>query len=172
MSNLFILLSVGHCVLCLIHTPTPHSLIIAWQTHVSSNYWVGQLECIFMQTNNEQKNDLSQQSLGFRIWIYFCCILINIAVATFLIVSKLIIIILWPLVRLSLILEYLSLKLRNALLEERLKNLSEEEEESDSRTWKMNSKSKVIDCLWCITVYTVYISYSRNSQLPPLSQRL
>jgi len=85
-----------------------------------------------MQTNNEEKNDLSQESLGFRIWIYFCCILINIAVAIFLIVSKLIIIILWPFVRLSLFLEYLNLKLRKTLLEEKLKTLSEEE--SDSRT--------------------------------------
>ena len=94
-----------------------------------------------MQTNNKQKYDLSQHSLGFRIWIYFCCILINIAVTIFLIVSKLIIIILWPFVQLSLLLEYLSLKLKKAILEEKLKTLSEEE--SDSRTWKMNSKSKV-----------------------------
>ncbi len=85
-----------------------------------------------MQANNKQKNDLSQQSLGFRIWIYFCCILINIAVAIFLIVSKLIIIILWPFVRLSLLLEYLNLKLKTTILEENLKNLSEVE--SDSRT--------------------------------------
>lgn len=85
-----------------------------------------------MQTNKKQKNDLSQDSLGFRIWIYFCCILINIAVATFLIVSKLIIIILWPFVWLSLFLEYLNLKLKKTILEENLKTLSEEE--SDSRT--------------------------------------
>ena len=85
-----------------------------------------------MPTNNKQKNDLSQDSLGFRIWIYFCCILINIAVAIFLIVSKLIIIILWPFVQLSLFLEYLNLKLKKTILEEKLKNLSEEE--SDSRT--------------------------------------
>ena len=85
-----------------------------------------------MQTSNEPKNDLSQESLGFRILIYLGCILINIAVAIFLIVSKLIIIILWPLVRLSLLLEYLNLKLRKTLLEEKLKTLSEKE--SDSRT--------------------------------------
>jgi len=85
-----------------------------------------------MQTNNKQNHDLSQDSLGFRIWIYFCCILINIAVAIFLIVAKLIIIILWPFVRLSLLLEYLSLKLQHTILTENLKNLSEKE--SDSRT--------------------------------------
>jgi len=85
-----------------------------------------------MPTNNKQKNDLSQDSLGFKIWIYFCCILINIAVAIFLIVSKLIIIILWPFVWLSLCLEYLNLKLKTTILEEKLKTLSEEE--SDSRT--------------------------------------
>ena len=85
-----------------------------------------------MQTNNKQKHDVSQESLGFRIWIYFCCILINIAVAIFLIVSKLIIIILWPFVRLSLVLEYLNLKLKKTILEENLKNLSDVE--SDSRT--------------------------------------
>ena len=94
-----------------------------------------------MQTNNKQKHDVSQESLGFRIWIYFCCILINIAVAIFLIVSKLIIIILWPFVRLSLVLEYLNLKLKKTILEEKLKNLSEEE--SDSKTRKTNSKTKV-----------------------------
>jgi hypothetical protein len=54
------------------------------------------------------------------------------AVAIFLIVSKLIIIVLWPFVRLSLSLEYLNLKLKKTLLEEKLKTLSEEE--SDSRT--------------------------------------
>jgi Na+-translocating ferredoxin:NAD+ oxidoreductase RnfD subunit len=85
-----------------------------------------------MRNNNKQNNDLSQCSFRFRIWIYFCCILINIAAVTFLVVSRLIIIILWPLVRLSLILEYLNLKLRKKLLEERLKNLSEVER--DSRT--------------------------------------
>ena len=85
-----------------------------------------------MRTKNEHNNDLSQCSLGFKIWIYFCCILINIAVVTFLITSKLIIIVLWPLVRLSLILEFLNLKLKKKLLEEKLKSLSEVER--DSRT--------------------------------------
>ena len=94
-----------------------------------------------MQTNNKQENDLSQESLGFRIWIYFCCILINIAVAIFLIVSRLIIIILWPFVRLSLILEYLNLKLKKTILEEKLKNLSEVE--SDSRTGKRTPNQKL-----------------------------
>ena len=105
-----------------------------------------------MQTNNKQKNDLSQQSLGFRIWIYFCCILINIAVAIFLIVSKLIIIILWPFVRLSLLLEYLNLKLKTTILEENLKNLSEVE--SDSRTWKTNSKS-IVKFWYCVITYSI-----------------
>ena len=85
-----------------------------------------------MQTSNKQKNDLSHESLRLKIWIYFCCILINTAVVIFLIVAKLIIIILWPFVQLSLILEYLSLKLKHTILTENLKNLSEEE--SDSRT--------------------------------------
>ena len=80
-----------------------------------------------MENRNKQKHDLSQDSLGFRIWVYFCCILINTAVAIFMIVSKLIIIILWPLVRLSLILEYLNLKLKKVILTENLKNLSEKE---------------------------------------------
>jgi hypothetical protein len=85
-----------------------------------------------MWTNNKQNNDLTQCSLGFKTWIYFCCILINIAVVIFLVTSRLIIIILWPLVRLSLILEFLNLKLRNKILKENLKNLSEVER--DSRT--------------------------------------
>ena len=80
-----------------------------------------------MKNRNIQKHDLSQDSLGFRIWIYFLCVVINIAVAIFMIVSKLIIIILWPFVRLSLFLEYLNLKLKNAILTENLKNLSEKE---------------------------------------------
>ena len=80
-----------------------------------------------MENRNIQKHDLSQDSLGFRIWIYFLCVVINIAVAVFMIVAKLIIIILWPFVRLSLLLEYLSLKLKNAILTENLKNLPEKE---------------------------------------------
>ena len=80
-----------------------------------------------MDNRNNQKHDPKQESLGFRIWIYFLCVVINIAVAVFMIVSKLIIIILWPLVRLSLILEYLNLKLKNVILRENLKNLSEKE---------------------------------------------
>ena len=48
-----------------------------------------------MENRNIQKHDLSQDSLGFRIWIYFLCVVINIAVAVFMIVSKLIIIVLW-----------------------------------------------------------------------------
>ena len=79
-----------------------------------------------------KKQDPKQESLGFRIWIYFLCVVINVAVAIFMIVSKLIILILWPLVRLSLILEHLNLKLKKFILEENLKNLSETE--SDSKT--------------------------------------
>jgi len=78
------------------------------------------------------KHDLKQESLGFRIWIYFLCVVINIAVAIFMIVSKLIILILWPLVRLSLILEHLNLKLKKAILEEQIRNLSEAENDSST----------------------------------------
>ena len=76
---------------------------------------------------NNQEHDLKQESLGFRIWIYFLCIVINIAVTIFMIVSRLIIIILWPIVRISLILEHLNLKLKKVILEEQIKNLSEKE---------------------------------------------
>ena len=79
-----------------------------------------------------KKQNPQQESLGFRIWIYFLCVIVNIAVAIFMIVSKLIIIILWPLVRISLILEHLNLKLKKAILEEQIKKLSEAE--NDSRT--------------------------------------
>ena len=85
-----------------------------------------------MWTNNKQNNDLSQCSLGFKTWIYFCCILINIAVVIFLVTSRLIIIILWPFVQLSLCLEYLNLKLKKTILEENLKNLSEVESDSET----------------------------------------
>ena len=44
-----------------------------------------------MENTPNQKHDLSQESLGFKIWTYFYCILINIAVVIFMIVSKLII---------------------------------------------------------------------------------
>jgi hypothetical protein len=70
-----------------------------------------------MHTKNKQK-DISQHSLGFRIWIYFCCTLINTAVVIFLIVSRIIIMILWPFVLLSLLLENLNLKLKKTILEE------------------------------------------------------
>ncbi len=83
-----------------------------------------------MENRNNQKRDLKQKSLGFKIWIYFLCVVINIAVAIFMIVSKLIIIILWPLVRLSLILEHLNLKLKKVILVEQLKNLSEADSDS------------------------------------------
>jgi hypothetical protein len=83
-----------------------------------------------MENNNNQKDDLKQYSLGFQIWIYFCCILVNTAVVIFMIVSKLIIMLLWPFVQLSLFLEYLNLKLKKTLLEEKLKNLSEMEGDS------------------------------------------
>jgi hypothetical protein len=83
-----------------------------------------------MENRNNKKH--SQESLGFKIGIYFCCILINIAAAIFLIVSRLIIVILWPIVRLSLILEYLNLKLRNVILKEKLKNQSEMEGDSST----------------------------------------
>ena len=85
-----------------------------------------------MENRNNQEHDPKQESIGFRIWIYFLCVVINIAVAIFMIVSKLIIIILWPLVRLSLILEHLNLKLKKVILEEQIKKLSEAE--NDSRT--------------------------------------
>ena len=84
-----------------------------------------------MQTNNKQKDDLSQQSLGFRIWINFCYILINTAVLIFLIASKLIIIILRPFVWLSLFLENLNLKLRITVIKENLKYQPEEEGDSE-----------------------------------------
>ena len=84
-----------------------------------------------MQTNNKQKNDLSQESLGLKIWIYFCCILLNTAVVIFLVVTRLIIIILWPFVWISLLLENLSLKLRTTILEENFKSQSEKENQND-----------------------------------------
>ena len=84
-----------------------------------------------MQTDNKQK-ELSQHSLGFRIWIYSCCVLINTAVVIFLVVTRIIIMILWPFVLLSLLLENLNLKLKKTILEENLKNLSEVESDSET----------------------------------------
>ena len=81
--------------------------------------------------NNKQKNDLAQQSLGVKIWINFCYILINTAVLIFLIVTKLIIIILRPFVWLSLFLENLNLKLRITVIKENLKYQPEEEGDSE-----------------------------------------
>jgi hypothetical protein len=81
---------------------------------------------------NNQEHDPKQESLGFRILIYFLCVVINIAVTIFMIVSKLIIIILWPLVRLSLILEHLNLKLKKVILEEQIRNLSEADNDSST----------------------------------------
>ena len=80
-----------------------------------------------MQTDNKQKHDLSHASLGLKIWIYFCCVVLNTVVVIFLVVTRLLIIILWPFVQLSLILEYLSLKLKNTVLKENLKSQSENE---------------------------------------------
>ena len=85
-----------------------------------------------MENKNNQENDLKQCSIGFRIWIYLCCILINTAVLIFLSTTKLIIIILWPFVRLSLFLECLNLKLQNTMLKEKLKKLSEMENDPHS----------------------------------------
>jgi hypothetical protein len=91
-----------------------------------------------MQTHNKQKNDISQESLGLRIWINFCWILLNTvvlifltAVLIFMVASRLIIIILWPIVRFSLILETLNLKLKNVIIKERLKILEEERDNED-----------------------------------------
>ena len=81
---------------------------------------------------NNQEHDLKQESLGFRIWIYFLCIVINIAVTIFMIVSRLIIIILWPIVRISLILEHLNLKLKKVILEEQIRKLSEADNDSST----------------------------------------
>ena len=85
-----------------------------------------------MKNKKNQEHNSQQKSLGFRIWIYFLCVVINIAVAIFMIVSKLIILLLWPLVRLSLILEHLNLKLKKAILEEQIRNLSETENDSST----------------------------------------
>lgn len=81
---------------------------------------------------NNQEHDPKQESLGFRILIYFLCVVINIAVTIFMIVSRLIIIVLWPLVRLSLILEHLNLKLKKVILEEQIRNLSEADNDSST----------------------------------------
>ncbi len=80
-----------------------------------------------MQTDNKQ-NDLSLASLGKRICINFCCILINTAVLIFLIVTRLIIIILWPIVWFSLTVENLNLKLRLTILKENSKTMEEDDE--------------------------------------------
>ena len=85
------------------------------------------MEKIPMKNHNPK-----QESIGFKIWIYFLCVVINIAVTIFMIVSKLIIIILWPLVRLSLILEHLNLKLKKVILEEQIRNLSEADNDSST----------------------------------------
>ena len=85
-----------------------------------------------MENRNNQEHAPKQESLGFRILVYFLCVVINIAVTIFMIISKLIIIILWPFVRLSLILEHLNLKLKKAILEEQIKKLSEAENDSST----------------------------------------
>ena len=85
-----------------------------------------------MENRNNQEHDPKQESLGFRILVYFLCVVINIAVTIFMIISKFIIIILWPFVRLSLILEHLNLKLKKAILEEKIKKLSEAENDSST----------------------------------------
>jgi hypothetical protein len=83
-----------------------------------------------MHTNNKKKNDLSLASLGLRICINFCWILLNTAVIIFLVVTRLIIIILRPFVWLSLILENLNLKLKLTILKENSKYQSENESDS------------------------------------------
>ena len=83
-----------------------------------------------MQTNNKQKSDLSHASLGVRIWINCCWAVINTAVLIFLVVTRLIIIILFPFVLLSLFIENLNLKLRKAILEKNLKSPSDKESNS------------------------------------------
>lgn len=80
-----------------------------------------------MQTNNKQNNNLSLASLGKRICINFCWILLNTAVLIFMIVTRLIIIILWPIVWFSLTVENFNLKLKLTILKENLKSQSEEE---------------------------------------------
>ena len=94
-----------------------------------------------MKSGNNQEHNLKHDSIGFRIWIYFWCIVINIALATFMIVSKLIIIILYPFVRFSLFLRYLNLKIENAILKDKLKVLSETEDESS--THETSSKPNI-----------------------------
>ena len=47
-----------------------------------------------MKNKKNQEHNSQQKSLGFRIWIYFLCVVIDIAVAIFMIVSKLIILLL------------------------------------------------------------------------------
>ena len=84
-----------------------------------------------MQTDNNQKNDISQESLGFRILIYLCCFLINTAVLIFLVVTRLIIIILLPFVWLSLFIENLHLKVKLTILKENSKHQAEEESDNE-----------------------------------------
>ena len=80
-----------------------------------------------MQTNNKKKNDLSLASLGLRICINFCCVVINTAVIIFLVITRLIIIILCPFVWLSLFIENLNLKVKLTILKENAKYQTEEE---------------------------------------------
>jgi len=80
---------------------------------------------------NNQEHDLKQESLGHRILIYFLCVVISTALTLFMVISKLIIIILWPLVKLSLFLQYLNLIIENTILKEKLKYLKEVESDSE-----------------------------------------
>ena len=84
-----------------------------------------------MKNENKQKCDLKQCSLGFQIWILSCCILVNTLLIIFMAASRIIIMLLWPFVRLSLSVEYLNLKLKNLIIEENLKNSPEAENKSN-----------------------------------------
>ena len=74
-----------------------------------------------MKSKKTVSSELSRCSFGFRMWIYFCCALLNLLVILFMVTSKLIILLLMPIVWLSLFLEYLNLKLNMFILKQNLK---------------------------------------------------
>ena len=95
-----------------------------------------------MKKKNYIPSSLNECSLGFRIWIYFCCIILNIFIVLILITLKLLILLLMPFAALSLLLRNLHLKLNKFIRKENLKY----KEETDDTKYE---DSDALICLHC-----------------------